>query len=493
MMNRREFLQRTRQAAVASGATLISQKLAVAAVSPRVLEIEPGPQLFLDDYLIDSMDGLTRRIVTPERLLQPVLVSTKFGTTQPYMTVLRDADENRYRIWYNNGREIWHAESDDGIGWRNPRSVLKTRLCYGASLVDDGPRGVTGDRRFKIANYQTQRDSSKKRHQDGGMWIGFSPDGLNWVSYAKNPVLSVWPQGQGKHVATTVQDIIDVYFDPLAEHYFAALKTPAVPADGLAAGPRAGDSIRRLVSTSTSDDFVHWTEPQRIFIPDDKTEALLEFYGMGGMHIRGSLRIGFVRALRDDLPCDEGGPPDGIGYSTLATSRDGRAWNRMREPFLDRNPEPGSWDHAMTWIGYALPVGDDVYLYYGGYARGHKVEMTTERQIGLAKMKRDRYVAIAPKAGDGRLVTRAFKLPGGRMTVNADASRGNVQIRLVDGEGKPSTVLGDRAAQTIRGDVLAEDVRWPRGAESLIGRPVRLEFRLMDAALFGFDFGAQSS
>ena len=50
----------------------------------------------------------------------------------------------------------------------------------------------------------------------------------------------------------------------------------------------------------------------------------------------------------------------------------------------------------MTWIGYALPVGDEVYLYYGGYARGHKVEPDTERQIGLAKMKRDRYVAITP-------------------------------------------------------------------------------------------------
>jgi len=60
-------------------------------------------------------------------------------------------------------------------------------------------------------------------------------------------------------------------------------------------------------------------------------------------------------------------------YSVLATSRDGIHWQRRREPFLDRDPARGSWDHAMTWIGAAVPVGDEVFFYYGGYARGHKV------------------------------------------------------------------------------------------------------------------------
>jgi hypothetical protein len=165
----------------------------------------------------------------------------------------------------------------------------------------------------------------------------------------------------------------------------------------------------------------------------------------------------------------------------------------MREPFLDRNPEPGSWDHAMTWIGYALPVGNEVYLYYGGYARGHKVEMQTERQIGLARMKRDRYVAIAPKSREGRLVTRAFRWPVERLTVNADATLGEVSVRVLDAEGKPLNAMDDGAAQAIRGDVLAGEVRWPQGVESLTGKAVRLEFQVKDAALFAIDFGAQPS
>src|SRR5205823_5080474 len=165
-------------------------------------------------------------------------------------------------------------------------------------------------------------------------------------------------------------------------------------------------------------------------------DGLLEFYGMGGMHLRGGLHVGLVRVLRDDLPCDEGGAKDGIGYAVLATSRDGVTWRRYHEPFLNRNLERGGWDHAMTWVGGTLPVGDEVYFYYGGYARGHKVAPDTERQIGLARMKRDRYVALAAGAEGGTLRTKPLALSGDRLPVNARASEGEVRGRLLEGGGR---------------------------------------------------------
>lgn len=39
--------------------------------------------------------------------------------------------------------------------------------------------------------------------------------------------------------------------------------------------------------------------------------------------------------------------------------------------------------------------GEEVLLYYGGYKLGHKGERFTTRQIGLARMKRDRYAGYA--------------------------------------------------------------------------------------------------
>ena len=201
----------------------------------------------------------------------------------------------------------------------------------------------------------------------------------------------------------------------------------------------------------------------------------------------------WCRVLRDDLPCDAGGPPNGIGYAALATSRDGRTWHRFREPFLDRNLEPESWDHAMTWIGYTLPVADEVFFYYGGYARGHKVAPQTERQIGLAQMKRDRYLAIVPKGAEGRLLTRPFLLPRGRLTVNANAANGQIGVRLLDPHKQPLMLANGAAAASIRGDAFAHALPWHESLGSLPGKPVRLEFTLKNASLFGFEFHSSTS
>src|SRR5947209_1430042 len=136
-MRRRAFLQVGGASAAALAVT--PRLVCLAAEAPRPLELGPGPQLFLDDYLIDRLDGLVRRVEPPERLPGPVLDSKTFGTTQPYLTVLRDEAGHRYRIWYNRGPAVWHAESADGLRWARPRVAWDLPRGYGASLVDDGP------------------------------------------------------------------------------------------------------------------------------------------------------------------------------------------------------------------------------------------------------------------------------------------------------------------------------------------------------------------
>jgi hypothetical protein len=489
MWNRRDFL-RVGGACVCTGALSYSTRATAVDRRGRPLEIGHEPQLFLDDFLIERIEGIERRTESPERLGAPVLDSATFGCTQPYLTVARDEETGRFRLWYNRGPAVWHAESDDGVRWANPRVAWDLPRGYGASLVDDAGRETDPARRFKLANWQATRSREDKPGDDGGMYVGFSPDGFRWTAHDRNPVLPTWPERYGKPTRHGVGDIVDVAYDPLNRRYAAAVKVHAVPEDGYAPGPRAGAGIRRLVGISRSMDFVRWERPRRIFTPDEKDEGLLEFYGMGAMHVRGGLHIGLVRVLRDDLPCDPGGPEDGIGYSVLATSRDGIDWHRRREPFLDRNAERGTWDHAMTWIGAALPVGDELFLYYGGYARGHKVEPAKERQIGLARMKRDRYLALAPAGDEGTLVTRPFLAPGGRLTINAQAARGEVVVRLLGEEGNPIDVLGAAEARPVEGDVLAGEVRWPATTDALRGKPVRLAFRIRKASLFGFEFRA---
>jgi hypothetical protein len=113
------------------------------------------------------------------------------------------------------------------------------------------------------------------------------------------------------------------------------------------------------------------------------------------------------------------------------------------------------------------------------------VERFTERQIGLARMKRDRYVSRDAGAEEGWLRTPPALLEGDRLTVNANV-RGELRVAVLDAAGKPLKDFGAQDAAPIRGDSLAQPVRWKRPLAALRGKPVQLEFRLRDARLYGF-------
>ena len=143
----------------------------------------------------------------------------------------------------------------------------------------------------------------------------------------------------------------------------------------------------------------------------------------------------------------------------------------------------------MTWIDCQLLAGDELLLYYGGYARGHKIERFTERQIGLATMPRDRYVARRAGAEQGTLRTPTVLADGAALTVNASVE-GELRVRILNDEGQviPGFDFADSAL--IRGDAVAHPVQWKQPLLTLKGRPLQLEFSMTKAQLYSFDLGA---
>jgi hypothetical protein len=206
------------------------------------VDLLPGPHLFVDEYLIAKSENLKRTIHPPQRYEGNPILGVEQGTTQPYVSVIRDPDTKRYRMWYNRdigpGCTVAYAESDDAIHWRTPSLGIfgdDNRLfpvAYGAAVLDEGPAFADKSRRFKLAWW----DRAKP-----GMNVAFSPDGLHWTAWESNPVLE--DLGEEKFIGDPrrsygVSDIIDVYWDPIRKHYGAFLKSPAVPSDGLAGGAR---------------------------------------------------------------------------------------------------------------------------------------------------------------------------------------------------------------------------------------------------------------
>ena len=306
--------------------------------------------------------------------------------------------------------------------------------------------------------------------------MAFSRDGLRWKEQPAGPR----PLLGG--------DIVDVYWDPIRRRYGAVTKQ-GWRGQWTDAKGKKHDMGVRAVGHATSRDFVRWTPSELIFKPDEQDEGEIQWYGMGAVMARGRLLIGTPKTLRDALPAEPGGPVKGIGYSTLAISRDGERWTRFRQPFLDRNPKPGTWDRAMTWIDSAVLVGDQLFLYYGGYGKGHKVEPFTLRQIGLARMPRDRYVSLdARGAAVGTLRTEPLVVGAAQMTLNADARGGEIRVQLLDEAGKVRPGFAFADCQPIAGDSLAHPVRWKGSLASLRRQAVRVEMRLRGARVFAFEF-----
>jgi hypothetical protein len=483
----------------------------------RPIDLAIGPQLFVDDFLIHKSAGVRKTMHPPKRYEGNPVLGWREHTTQPYLTVLRDAATDRFRMWYNydsgSTGAVAYAESADGIHWELPDLGIlgnDNRLFiishphqtgYGSGIIDSGEDYAIPERRYKAAwwGQATAYPENGRTPARGGpgMYIAFSPDGIHWTKYEGNPVLldfhEEWFRGDPRRPQGT-GDIIDVFWDGLRHRYGAFLKTPAVPEDGYSMAPKARNYIRRLVSFSSSGDFIQWETPRRVVMPEPRDEGLLEFYGVGATIRRGNLLIGFVRMLHDDYPADEGGPADGIGYTTLVTSRDALHWERHGDTFFDREPSPSAWDHAMAWIGSLVAVDNQFYIYYGGYQRGHKSDRNKERQLGLAVMPKDRFVSVdSLPAQTGHLRTPGLYFVGltrPRLVLNAKVNAGGaIRVRARDHNGNILPGVDFDDCRPLAGDGQALPVTWNASDHlgSLRDRVFHLEFELRDASLFGFD------
>jgi hypothetical protein len=437
------------------------------------IQLGLGPHLFIDDYLIAEHSFLSRTVNQPVKLPDPVITGKEGDYNfQPYLSVLHDSDSGRFRVWYNTPvtygqSHVAYMESTDGVHWIRPLRVLKDpgHINFGASVIDRGRSFSPAAERYAFAFWH-----------GGGTQIAVSPDGLDWHMLSPEPV---WVHNH---------DITSLRWDPIRKHYLlvGTIKMP---------GPH-WEGVRRIPHQTVSNDLRTWEKEWPIILP--KSGAIIEqgeteFYSMSGVVTRGELMIGLVKVLRDDLNATPGKTAvemgdlkrkaAGLGYTVLAWTRDGRRWQRDHEPFLPNDPNPARWDHAMAWGDEQIVVGDETFVYYGGYKFGHKTARYEERQIGLARMPRDRYVAREADLNRGRLVTRSLSFNVSALFVNARVV-GAMRVRLLDALGQS---LDDYGWVELKGDSVKHPVRWSKGIAALNGKAVRLEFEFTHSQLFGFE------
>ena len=482
----------------AAALILACVRLHAAGVPPEPLEIGHEPQFVFDLHVVDTTWALKLKGEPVKRVShQAVKHATNpliTGDDPSHLWVLRESD-GKFRMWYqanvpskaigpNYDINVAYAESTDGVHWEKPaldlfpdatmrklpRNAVLFRpdapLCMaGAPQILDLPEKDRHGFRYVMLYLAT-------RVPLNGIRIVGSQDGIHWD--VKSDTL----------IAKLPSDTHNtIHYDAAHDEYVMFCRSKHIyHAIGQTKEPLSGGESRRGMSRMSSKQL--WTEwevrPQTILMPDERDAELGYNYFMGmPVHRHAGIWWGMLAPfLWNDLYASE-----------IAWSRDGWNFERLhtRQHLIEFGPE-GAWDHSMVictprWV----EVGDEWWLYYGGFDAPHSDPAGRKGAIGLATLRKEGFISQhGPKTG-GVVCTRALRWPGGALLVNVDAHAGGMQVRVSDELRKPIPGFNYDDMPAFTGDKVAHEVKWGgKSLDDLKGKVIRLEFLLKDADLYTF-------
>jgi len=193
---------------------------------------------------------------------------------------------------------------------------------------------------------------------------------------------------------------------------------------------------------------------------------------------------------------------DGFKLVELACSRDLREWTRVgdRQPFLGPS-SVGAGAYDLTQFSPpSRPVvrGDELWFYYNGmkyrscweyigeYPDGHMEPFDgidpDWGAICLAVLRRDGFVSLTADGNGGTLLTESFEFQGSDISVNVDATGGELGVDMIREDGDAVA-----AAEPLSGDHTSIELSWSGGNPAAYGgESVRLRFELRDASLYSY-------
>ena len=450
------------------------------AIAAEVRDIGSRLEPFVDDWLIDNMDGAELKLNHPvPRELSIVFDRPWEGNTCGYVTVFED--DRKFRMYYRGSHYDWeskkgtheltcYAESADGINWERPDlNLFEFNGSKQNNIVWIGA-GNHNFTPFKDANPDCKPEAQYKalaRHR-GGLLAFQSQDGIHWSLMQSEPVIT-----EG---AFDSQNL--AFWDSVRGQYVDFHR-----------GFR--DGVRDIM-TCTSKDFINWTKPQWIDQGDAPfqhlyTNATIPYFRAPHIFMAFPGRFMPSRKKIDDHPSP------GVSDAVFMTSRDGLNWHRWVEAFIRPGLQRERWWQRNNYTAWGMLVTkshiagtpDELsfYLNENYYLDGNRMRRFSLRMDGFSSV-------YAPYSG-GEMITRPLTFQGGQLVINYSASAaGSVQVEVTDRDGQPVPGFTLADCPEIYGDEIEKIVKWESGADlsQLAGRAVRLRFVLRDADLYSLRF-----
>jgi hypothetical protein len=487
--------------------------------------------LLIDDHYVLYRSGTERVMHEPVRHeLNPLITpETEYEGEVAWTSIYRDPVSGKYQVWYQ-GYAGYHAqlpqcttcyaESDDGLHFTKPDQGLfkwnghdtnivmvgngghSFRYCNSV-IVDE--RDPDPDKRYKMAYF----DFAEERWGGApGLHVAFSPDGINWtvpdIPMPRQPIYYAGyertvpcrdePRREGQWIVPlSSSDARDVFYDESREEFVDYGKM-------WLDGPGGKTGWKHAMGRTASKDFINWSKPELVLTPDDDDLPWVEFH-TSPVFRHADCYFALVQILNRAV----GG---GVIDIELIISRDGFNWQR---PFRDNffiPREGGKSFEAGSIFTNTTPVilNDEIRLYYGAYSMGATSANNDEQNsgIGLVTLPRDRFAGIGtvavsdhptlsePLHDVGQVTLKETDLTNcTHMTLNADASAGDIRVELLDADGYRVEGLTEDDAVLITGDSLRHEVRWNTRAMTDIQGEYRVRIHLHNAEVFAVDIDAR--
>jgi hypothetical protein len=446
----------------------------------QVRDIGSRLEPLVDDWLIQRMQGAELRLHHPvPREVVMAFDRPWEGNVSAYVTVFRDGDV--FRMYYRGADYDWskkevthqvacYAESTDGIQWTRPAlGLCEFEGSKRNNIVWTGV-GCHNFAPFKDANPNCRPDARYKALAtgEGGLVAFQSADGVRWSLIQDEPVIT-----KGAFDSQNLG-----FWDAVRGRYVEFHR-----------GFRNGV---RDIMTSTSEDFIHWTDPQWLDFGGAPPEHL--YTNAVTPYFRAPhVFLGFPKRFMPERKKIEEHPSPGLSDGVFMTSRDGLHWHRFLEAFIRPGLQRERWWERNNMTAWGIVVTrpeiagtpDELSLYSSEsyYEDGNRLRRFALRVDGFVSVH-------APFTG-GEFVTRPLRFEGKQLLLNYSTSAaGSVRVEIGDEAGQPIPGFALDDCPETYSDSIEEAVRWKGGTDvsALAGRAVRLRFVLKDADLYAIRF-----
>ena len=499
------------------------------------LHIGTERQLFLDNFILDHLDGVRREVCPPTKAAEPLLTWSDLPWEQVQFNpgtagVVHDPDDGKFKMWYwqgltndpfNTGQALCYAESSDALHWEKPLrdDCLPFQGHTATNIVhpDISQSGLAlnhdrsdSERKYLLLNWPPEAAAKRPPGSVRLSQVDASPDGLHWHTISEE---SAFPHHHEQKI----------FWDEAIQRWV-----------GYSQYSHHQDFLhrKRQIGRQESSDFINWS-PKEVVLSADWDANLPPDLEMHDMSVRkvGGLYIGIAGEFlaepfwqernghnwRDQAFCRLG----------LYTSRDGRRWQRIGGPaaWVDTgapgeqdygfacftpagalvhngkmvipysaNPQKQSWLQRPPPTPHYPPAAFEKQKRAWDIRQAAQGDPQTRRAVGGLILREDGWARLTPAYESGQVYTKQFVFEGDCLRVNADCAYGFVQVELLDPQFQPYQGFSAQLCDPVigAGDQIWHTVRWQGNADlrALWNKPVRIRLHLHEASLYAFQFTA---